>query len=126
MIGPATIIIGANTEHQRVKYQQRSMDDFVRNPGYSIATSHGLRPSQGDPVPHVQDTTGLTGTYTFTFEYSCPSCDRRPGAADDPGSGFPELFKAIRQQLGLRLDKTADVALDVIVVDKADKTPTEN
>ena len=33
---------------------------------------------------------------------------------------------AVQKQPGLRLDKTPDVPLDVIVVDSVDKVPTEN
>jgi uncharacterized protein (TIGR03435 family) len=46
-------------------------------------------------------------------------------AASDP-SGATDIVTAIRKQLGLRLDKIADVPLDVIIVDSVDKTPTEN
>jgi uncharacterized protein (TIGR03435 family) len=38
--------------------------------------------------------------------------------------GGPTIFTAIQKQLGLRLDKTADVPVDVIVIDNLDKLPT--
>jgi uncharacterized protein (TIGR03435 family) len=47
-----------------------------------------------------------------------------PGAASDPGGGFPNIFNAIRQQPGLRLVKVGDIPLDVVVIDRLDKVPT--
>jgi len=56
-----------------------------------------------------------------------------PGAGGDAPTptaaepaGVTDIFTAVRKQLGLRLDKTADVPVDVIVVESADKTPVEN
>ena len=46
--------------------------------------------------------------------------------ASDPDGGLPNIFVAIQKQLGLRLDKAADIPLDMIVVDSVDKVPTEN
>ena len=50
--------------------------------------------------------------------------DGSPPVASDPSGGLPNVFVAIQKQLGLRLDKTADVPLDMIVVDSVDKVPT--
>jgi uncharacterized protein (TIGR03435 family) len=96
----------------------------------------------GFPQPRVVDKTGLTGKYTFILEYSseagaglrmampsqgpADAPPAGPAAADDPGGGAPNIIVAIQKQLGLRLDKTADIPLEVIVVDSVDKTPTEN
>ena len=46
-------------------------------------------------------------------------------SASDPAD-TGDVFYAVRKQLGLRLDKTADVPADVIIVENVDKTPTEN
>jgi uncharacterized protein (TIGR03435 family) len=86
----------------------------------------------------VVDKTGLTGKYDFNLEYT-PDLSRLPppppgltgpgpatGApgteASEPGSN---LAAAIQQQLGLRL-APGKAKLDVVVVDKADKAPTQN
>jgi len=45
--------------------------------------------------------------------------------ASEPG-GFPDIFVALQKQLGLRLDKSKDVPMDVIVVESLDKIPTAN
>jgi uncharacterized protein (TIGR03435 family) len=79
--------------------------------------AHALRQSAGR---QVLDKTGLTGKYDFTLEYSLRDL---PGASDD--DSVPSLFSALPQQLGLRLeDKKAP--FDLIVVDHAERVPTEN
>jgi uncharacterized protein (TIGR03435 family) len=47
------------------------------------------------------DKTGLTGDYEFTLKYSTP----RPGAAPDLDAP-PEIFTALQEQLGLKLEPT--------------------
>lgn len=85
------------------------------------------------------DKTGLTGQYTFKLECSCDGCGPPPGvplandygqaapAASTPaGTGLPNIFVALQQQLGLKLSKVKDVPVDVIVIDHIDKVPTQN
>ena len=55
-----------------------------------------------------------------------------PGAAAlgeaksaDP-NGLPNIFKAIEQQLGLKLAKTDDIQLETIVIDHAERIPRGN
>ena len=121
------------------------MAEFIFNLGALISSSQGKGVLQGFPTPRVVDKTGLTGKYTFLLEFynatmanlNLPGLFGRGGAtsaagnsevpaANEPGGGFPNIFIAVQKQLGLRLDKTADVPLDVIVVDSVDKVPTEN
>jgi uncharacterized protein (TIGR03435 family) len=89
----------------------------------------------------VLDTTGLTGLYDFTLDFTPdlagvplpPSAaPTQPGrgpvfatAGDDSADPTPDLAGAIQRQLGLRLvgNKTR---LDVIVIDKAERKPTDN
>jgi uncharacterized protein (TIGR03435 family) len=66
----------------------------------------------------VLDTTGLTGKYDFTLEFE------RPGA-DPGGDPLPSIFTAVQEQLGLKLDEKK-LPFDVVVVDHADKVPTDN
>ena len=89
----------------------------------------------------VIDKTGLTAKYDFTLEYA-PDLSGialpppPPGAAGPaPGPGGPgdntasvpaaSIASAVEKQLGLKLTSTKG-KLDVIVVDRAEKTPTEN
>lgn len=67
---------------------------------------------------HVADLTGLTAFYDFTLDYATSTpADSVPDGAD--------LFTALQQQLGLKLEE-AKLPLDVIVIDQADRTPIEN
>ena len=66
-------------------------------------------------MPVAAEQTGLTGKYDFTLEY-----DFRP--EDDFGLS---IFDAVKRQLGLRL-VDSKASFDVIVVDYAEKVPTEN
>jgi uncharacterized protein (TIGR03435 family) len=64
----------------------------------------------------VVDETGLKGRYDIELRYL-------PGSAGDAAG--PSLFDAVREQLGLRLDSVKR-AMPVLVVDKVERTPTEN
>jgi uncharacterized protein (TIGR03435 family) len=64
----------------------------------------------------VLDKTGLTGKYDFTLEYDVMR------GADNPGLS---ILDAVQEQLGLKL-VPAKAPFDVIVVDHAEKVPSEN
>ncbi len=72
----------------------------------------------------VVDQTGLSGKYDLRLDWMVEAGERgsRPGAETSPG---PNLFAAVEEQLGLKL---APVKLErpVLVVDRAEKQPTEN
>ncbi|MBV9400362.1 MAG: TIGR03435 family protein [Bryobacterales bacterium] len=108
-------------------------------------TAKGLSASEialrlGQQLRHpVIDKTGLTGKYDFSLEYTPdltgvpppppglagPNPPPTPidiSSASAPGS---TLASALEKQLGLKLVSTK-AKLDVIVVDRAEKTPTEN
>jgi uncharacterized protein (TIGR03435 family) len=68
----------------------------------------------------VIDKTGLTGPYDIDLEWT----------PDEPSGAPPEvlgpsLFTAIRDQLGLRLEARKS-PIEVLVVDRAEKTPVAN
>jgi uncharacterized protein (TIGR03435 family) len=82
----------------------------------------------------VLDKTGLNGMYDFNLDYSidlsgfppppgapAPSPAQGNGASD-PG---PDLAAAVEQQLGLRL-VAGKAKLDVVVIDKVERVPTDN
>jgi uncharacterized protein (TIGR03435 family) len=69
---------------------------------------------------HVQNHTGMAGTYDFTLRFSMN--DSVDASASDPS--VPSLFTALQDQLGLKLESTKG-PLDVIVIDHIER-PSEN
>ena len=58
-----------------------------------------------------------------------PGADAPAGAGPvslAPPSEHPGLFTAIKQQLGLQLEALKSVPVEVLVLDKASREPTEN
>ncbi len=82
----------------------------------------------------VVDKTGLTAKYSFHLAFSgehapIPGIGRpaAPPASSDTATdpGGPNVFKALQDQLGLKLE-TGKVRMESLVVEKAEKTPIEN
>ena len=82
-----------------------------------------------DPVLDrpVIDKTGLSGRYDFTlnwtpdqFQFSAMQGAGAPPSPSTTADALPELFTAIQQQLGLKLEATK-APVEVIVIDKAEK-----
>jgi uncharacterized protein (TIGR03435 family) len=69
----------------------------------------------------IVDKTGLTGRYDFTLEFALENLT----PADVPEDLPPRIPAALQDQLGLTLEPTK-VSFDQLVVDSADKVPTEN
>lgn len=67
----------------------------------------------------VTDATGLTAKYDISLRWVMESAIRPD---DDPG---PNLFQAIQQQLGLKLESRKGT-VEILVVDHLEKTPSEN
>jgi uncharacterized protein (TIGR03435 family) len=87
-----------------------------------------LTASLGGVLHHpVIDKTGLTGKYDFSidFKLDLSALGVAPAPSDDAPDPGPDLASAIEQQLGLRL-VAAKAKLDVLVIDKAEKVPTDN
>jgi len=93
---------------------------------------------------HVVDKTGLTGKYDFTLEFTLPENGRMVGMlatlplspgqpapvnrnGPDPGQvdSVSTVSSAMERQLGLKLEASR-VAIDTLVIDRAERTPTEN
>jgi uncharacterized protein (TIGR03435 family) len=85
----------------------------------------------------VLDKTGLTGKYDFSIDFTIdlrgfglpPSAPGGPAPAtvpvDSASEPGPDLASAVQQQLGLRL-VGGKANLDVLIIDKAEKVPTDN
>jgi uncharacterized protein (TIGR03435 family) len=67
----------------------------------------------------VLDETGLKGCYNFSLEFTDP---RDPHAA--PADSLPDLFSAVQEQLGLRLQASKG-PVEVLVIDHVER-PSEN
>lgn len=79
----------------------------------------------------VIDRTGLTDRYDFTlnwrpdeFQFPRASAAQRASAVAAGADALPDLFAAVQEQLGLKLDATK-APVDVLVIDKVSK-PSEN
>jgi uncharacterized protein (TIGR03435 family) len=77
----------------------------------------------------VVDQTGLTGKYDFTLDWTPDESQfgGRGGQAPPPADNAevpPDLYTAIQQQLGLKLESTK-APVDVLVIDRVEK-PSEN
>jgi uncharacterized protein (TIGR03435 family) len=75
----------------------------------------------------VEDKTGLTGRYDFRLRFASEAGvvavpGRRAVPEADGVSSLPTIIKAV-EQLGLRLVAGKPSQLDVIVIDRAEKTP---
>ncbi len=74
---------------------------------------------------HVVDKTGLTGNYDFTLDWVPDGATLLQGSDAleiTPPHGIPT---ALEDQLGLKLVRNK-VPLDVVIVDNAEKVPTDN
>ncbi len=67
----------------------------------------------------VVDKTGLAGPYDFTLYF------RRMDGPPSPDVEAPDIEQAVEQQLGLKLAPSKG-SMDVLVIDNAEKAPTEN
>ena len=82
-------------------YRRGSLSDFAEE----------LSGVVGRPV---MDRTGVEGVFYLVV-----------GWDDKPDAEGPDIFAALREQLGLRLEK-GDAPVNTLVVDHVDRVPTEN
>jgi uncharacterized protein (TIGR03435 family) len=78
----------------------------------------------------VIDMTGLTAKYDFTLEWTpeypmVRAASRAPGAEAEPSDPAPTIFAAVQDQLGLKLEPRK-APVEILIVDRVEKTPTEN
>jgi uncharacterized protein (TIGR03435 family) len=91
-----------------------------------VMTAHGMTMEQlaGERLPRmagrpVVDKTGLAGMWDFQLEVAFETREA-PGEA----GGAPDVFAAVQQQLGLKLEG-AKGSVDTLVIDRAER-PVEN
>jgi uncharacterized protein (TIGR03435 family) len=106
------VLRSAGAELIRMEAEETTMASLVRS----------LRRLEHLPIV---DGSGLAGGYNFKLEYQMvrkPSAIRREVA---PGQMAPDLFTALRRQLGLELTEKK-VQLDVLTVDAVDEAAGKN
>jgi uncharacterized protein (TIGR03435 family) len=128
--GPRIISGPTMVTHRRVTFQEQSLREFAINLGFLLGKAQGRSLDDGFFQPRIADKTGMAGKYTFTLEFDCQLCvpltaRPSPDRNDADSASLPDIFGAL-QKLGLKLEKTADVPLGIVVVDRVKLTPTEN
>jgi uncharacterized protein (TIGR03435 family) len=74
----------------------------------------------------VTDKTGLNGIYDIDVRWTGDEFSQEPGtSASTPDSSGPSLFSALQEQLGLKLEAQKG-PVEFIVVDRAERVPSEN
>jgi uncharacterized protein (TIGR03435 family) len=73
----------------------------------------------------VIDQTGLTGKYDYHLEFAPENAPPNAEGAAASGDPAPTLLMAIQDQLGLKLE-AKKLPVDIVIVDRIEKTPTEN
>ena len=95
-------------DRARVRYPMQTMDQLAGFLGGQL----------GGPVINQ---TGLAGEYRVELFWSAEPLDARETASEPR----PDLIQAVQQQLGLQLVKKRE-PIEVIVVGRCEKAPTEN
>jgi uncharacterized protein (TIGR03435 family) len=104
----------------------------MRSPGIVVETKNGTARISGKEIPiakfadflsgrtgrPVIDQTGLAGTFNFVLYFT-------PDGASAPDNTEPDIFAALQEQLGLRLE-SRKAPVEFLVIDHAEKVPTEN
>jgi uncharacterized protein (TIGR03435 family) len=82
----------------------------------------------------VLDETGLSGNFDFTLDFALDSSVAGLAGAKmvaekarilEAAADGPSIFTAVHEQLGLKLE-SRKAPVEVLVIDRADKVPTEN
>jgi uncharacterized protein (TIGR03435 family) len=115
----------------RIRFRDYPVSDLVEQLSFALAV-------------HVIDRTGLSGKYDFTLEVTPPETGRTVGMGlalplapgqkaplnnrgPNPGQSdaVPVVSSAMERQLGLKLEASR-VGVDTLVIDRVERTPTEN
>jgi len=114
----------------------QSSDEGPGSVSYKIVDGHMLYSMHNKPIStlvnllvtpldgQVVDETGLQGNYDLTLEYMPEKNWSAPPPAH-PDPSIPNVFAAVVDQLGLKIE-SRKAPVPVLVVDSADKAPTES
>jgi uncharacterized protein (TIGR03435 family) len=90
-----------------------------------LALADALASQIGRPV---LDKTGLAGDYDYSLEFRADGPSAAPPGQQGPSpdaSDIPDIFTAVQEQLGLKLESKKG-PVEMLVVDRGEKVPTEN
>jgi uncharacterized protein (TIGR03435 family) len=75
----------------------------------------------------VIDKTGLAGDYDYSLEFRPEGPNALPAAPQGApdAADAPDIFTAVQEQLGLKLESKKG-PVEMLVVDRGEKVPTEN
>jgi uncharacterized protein (TIGR03435 family) len=116
---------------------RQTMAEFAFGLGPLVNMSNGDGIVRGSPpMPFVVDETGIKGRFDFTLEFagspipSAAVAAALAGQQADPAALAPtvaglDIFRALQQQLGLKLEK-GKRTVDFLIIEHADRIPTEN
>lgn len=108
--GQTSVGIGGSSGHPQAVMQ-----------AYNESVSWLVKMLSGQLGTNVTDDTGLTEKYDYTMSW----VPQRPGSGPPVTDDGPGIFSALQEQLGLRLIARRGMA-QTIVIDWAEKTPSEN
>jgi uncharacterized protein (TIGR03435 family) len=110
---------------RRDSFRDTSISDLINRLRFVFGTPVG---ANSLAVGRIIDKTGVEGNFDFTLEFVGgwgPGGASPPPLVDGQQDSAPFLIDALRQQLGLTLIE-GKAPLDVLVVEHADRIPTEN
>jgi uncharacterized protein (TIGR03435 family) len=121
--GKAAVLVSGDPPMMRSSHRQ-TMKQFAVGLTEMVREAHSLAPDE--KRPRVVDKTGLTDVYEFRLEHEFAIPRKGSTVAGDPGGNSINLFRALEKELGLKLVRRRNIAVEVLVVDHADKVPAEN
>ena len=97
-----------------------------RNRGGAMIVGSGTMPQlakmiSGSAGRPVLDKTGLNGRYNYILSFTPLSAQAAESVSDSP----PDLFTAVQQQLGLKLESKKE-PIEILVIDHAERAPAGN
>jgi uncharacterized protein (TIGR03435 family) len=120
-----TLVVGKSGSKMQESKEGRKNYINWTGPGQAVFTeisiSGGLiNVLSGALASPVVDNTGLKGFYSFKLEYTDPRFQRRGNPSQSAVDSPPDIFGAVQEQLGLKLEaKKAPV--EVLIVDHAER-----
>jgi uncharacterized protein (TIGR03435 family) len=106
---PEGYTFSAIRDRFRMRDRRQTIQQFAKNLEYQV----------NGPVV---DKTGLNGKYDIELFWAAENFSGPQETASEPR---PNLFQAVQQQLGLQLVKKRE-PIEIIVVDRCERVPTEN